>query len=90
MSLAEYYHSTPRDLYNVVRAFKERTLEELEEQYNQVRLIMWASIVAMNGNTIKPEQLIQLKRDIKVVKLSEFVKQEIAAQSKNWDAEMGL
>lgn len=85
MTVTEFYDSTDRDIYNFITARIEKLDDEVQQQYENTRLIMWASIAAMNGNKLKPEQILKLKRDKVDAEISGWTKQEVAKWNKLMD-----
>jgi len=90
MTIAEWWDSTEMDLYNFFRAKNEKRIEDIEQMYDYTRRIMWASIASMNGDKIKPSDLIPLTRDQANKEMTAFEKQELKRLMKEMDNQMGV
>lgn len=91
MSVSEFYECTPRDLYNFFKGRSEGLAEQREHELECTRQIMWASIAAMNGNKIRPHELIPLPKDKKNIKQpTPFELQELRKWAEQQDREMGI
>ncbi len=91
MTIDEFYNSTSRDLTLFIKIKSEQVRDDIERQYDHTRKIMWASIAAMNGDKIKPSDLIPLSGDVVKVKTqTAYEKQQMIKTMKEMDKDMGI
>ena len=90
MTLREFYDCTPRELFNFLQAYTEKREEDIEQQLEYTRLIMWAAVSPHIKEKITPSKLLPLKRDRHRVDLSPFENQELMKWNDSMDAEMGI
>jgi hypothetical protein len=90
MSISYFYDSTPRELYNFIRAKREALEERQEQELDYMRHVMWSSMVMHTTTKIKPDQILRLKRDGKQIELTPYLKQEVSKWEQEMDKEMGI
>ncbi len=89
MSVSEFWESTYRDIFNFIQAYNDKRFESLEDGWDYVRHIMWASMQPNSKEEIKVSSIIRLKRDGPSTKvLTPYEKQELAKWSAKCDEEM--
>ncbi len=90
MSISDFYESTPRELYNFIRAKREAAEERHEQELDYMRHVMWSAMVMHTTTKIKPDQILRLKRDGKQIELTPYLKQEVSKWEQEMDREMGI
>lgn len=85
MSAAEFYDSTPRELSLYFEAKRELMEFTIEQGWDYVRHIMVGSLMPYSKKTVRPSDVLHLKRDHRMRHLSGWEQQEMDRWSKEQD-----
>jgi hypothetical protein len=87
MTLFDYYESTPRDLFNFLKAKREKQKEDHEVHLNYIRYLMWASIQPHSTKEVRFSDLLK-SGEAKVIELSPEDKKAVDDWAAECDKEM--
>lgn len=85
MTAQEFYDSTPRELSLFFEAKRERMEFEIEQGWDYVRYVMMGALMPYSKKAIKPQDVMKLKRDGRMLHLTPWEQQEMDRWAREQD-----
>lgn len=84
MSINEFWECDNRELDNFIRAKVEQREEQIEQEWDYTRSIIWAIFQCQTEKKLRVTDFVKLKRDGNRADLTPYENQEL----KKWNAKM--